>query len=71
LVGQIGKIKGCHVIGIAGGADKCKLLTEQLGFDAAIDYKSENVGKVSLFLPDKLIFKEDQGTCTEWGQYIF
>jgi NADPH-dependent curcumin reductase len=43
LVGQIGKIKGCHVVGIAGGPDKCKWITEELGFDAAIDYKSENV----------------------------
>ncbi len=41
LVGQIAKIKGCRVIGIAGGEDKCRYLTEELGFDAAIDYKSE------------------------------
>ncbi|MGZ5032908.1 MAG: NADP-dependent oxidoreductase [Usitatibacter sp.] len=43
LVGQIAKIKGCRVIGIAGGADKCRYLTEKLGFDASIDYKSEDV----------------------------
>ena len=43
LVGQIGKIAGCRVIGIAGGAQKCAYLTEQLGFDAAIDYRSEKV----------------------------
>lgn len=43
VVGQIGKIKGCKVIGIAGGAAKCKYIVEELGFDAAIDYKSENV----------------------------
>lgn len=42
-VGQIGKIIGCRVIGLAGGADKCRYLTEELGFDAAIDYKAENV----------------------------
>jgi NADPH-dependent curcumin reductase CurA len=40
--GQIAKIKGCRVIGIAGGADKCRYVTE-LGFDAAIDYKKDNV----------------------------
>ncbi|MEQ8326896.1 MAG: NADP-dependent oxidoreductase [Parvibaculum sp.] len=45
IVGQIAKIKGCTVIGIAGGAKKCKLLTDELGFDAAIDYKAEPVGK--------------------------
>lgn len=43
LVGQIGKIKGCRVVGIAGGAEKCRWLTEELGFDAAIDYKNESV----------------------------
>ncbi|MEZ5462905.1 NADP-dependent oxidoreductase [Dokdonella sp.] len=43
VVGQIAKIKGCKVIGIAGGADKCRYITEDLGFDAAIDYKSEDV----------------------------
>jgi NADPH-dependent curcumin reductase CurA len=44
IVGQIGKLKGCKVIGIAGGADKCRFITEELGFDHAIDYKSEDVG---------------------------
>src|SRR5208282_5365321 len=43
VVGQIAKIKGCPAIGIAGGAEKCRWLTDELGFDAAIDYKSENV----------------------------
>src|SRR6476469_7627005 len=39
IVGQIAKIKGCRVIGIAGGRDKCNWLTSELGFDAAVDYK--------------------------------
>jgi len=43
LVGQIAKLKGTRVIGIAGGADKVRYLVEELGFDAAIDYKSEDV----------------------------
>ncbi len=43
VVGQIAKIKGCHAIGIAGGAEKCRWLTDEAGFDAAIDYKSEDV----------------------------
>ncbi|MES2037285.1 MAG: NADP-dependent oxidoreductase, partial [Pseudomonadota bacterium] len=43
IVGQIAKIKGARVVGIAGGADKVRYLTEELGFDAAIDYKSEDV----------------------------
>lgn len=46
VVGQIAKIKGCRVVGIAGGADKCKYITQECGFDAAIDYKSEDVRKM-------------------------
>lgn len=45
VVGQIAKIKGCRVVGIAGGPEKCAWLKNELGFDAVIDYKSENVGK--------------------------
>ncbi|GAB55137.1 prostaglandin reductase 2 [Glaciecola punicea ACAM 611] len=45
LVGQIAKIKGCRVVGIAGGKEKCQFLVDELGFDAAIDYKNENVKK--------------------------
>ena len=45
VVGQIAKIKGCRVIGIAGGPEKCRLLTEELGFDAAIDYRNDNVAQ--------------------------
>src|SRR5262249_20374173 len=44
LVGQIAKIKGCRAVGIAGGPDKCRYLGE-IGFDAAIDYKNEDVKK--------------------------
>ncbi|HXF45834.1 MAG TPA: NADP-dependent oxidoreductase [Burkholderiaceae bacterium] len=43
VVGQIAKIKGCRAVGIAGGADKCRYVVEELGFDAAIDYKREDV----------------------------
>jgi len=43
VVGQIGKIKGLRVVGIAGGAEKCRYLTDQLGFDAAVDYKAGNL----------------------------
>jgi NADPH-dependent curcumin reductase CurA len=43
IVGQLAKINGCHVIGIAGGAQKCSYITDELGFDAAIDYKNENL----------------------------
>lgn len=45
LAGQIGKIKGCRVVGIAGGPEKCAWLTTELGFDAAVDYKAGNLFK--------------------------
>lgn len=43
LVGQIGKIKGCEVIGLAGSDDKCRWLTEELHFDATINYRAANL----------------------------
>lgn len=42
-VGQIGKIKGLKVIGIAGSDEKCKWLVDELGFDSAINYKTQDV----------------------------
>jgi NADPH-dependent curcumin reductase len=45
VVGQIAKLKGCRVVGIAGGPEKCAWIVDQLGFDAAIDYKREDVSK--------------------------
>jgi NADPH-dependent curcumin reductase CurA len=43
VVGQLAKAEGATVIGIAGGPEKCRVLTEEFGFDAAIDYRNENV----------------------------
>jgi NADPH-dependent curcumin reductase CurA len=43
LAGQIARIKGCRVVGIAGGPAKCRYIVDDLGFDASIDYKLENV----------------------------
>ncbi|MEU6699930.1 NADP-dependent oxidoreductase [Pseudonocardia sp. NPDC046786] len=45
VVGQLAKIKGCRVVGIAGGPEKCAWLVDELGFDAAIDYRTEDVRK--------------------------
>jgi NADPH-dependent curcumin reductase len=45
VVGQIASIKGCHVVGIAGGTQKCDYVVKDLGFDAAIDYKVADIGK--------------------------
>jgi NADPH-dependent curcumin reductase CurA len=44
-VGQIAKIKGCRVVGIAGGREKCEMAVKQYGFDACVDYKNEDVRK--------------------------
>jgi len=52
IAGQIGKIKGCRVVGIAGSAEKCIWLTEELGFDHAINYKTDDIGaKLDEFCP--------------------
>ena len=45
VVGQLARLGGCRTIGIAGGAQKCAYVTQELKFDACIDYKSEDVGK--------------------------
>jgi len=53
VAGQIAKIKGCRVVGIAGGPEKCGWLTREAHFDAAIDYKSEDIGaRLSELCPD-------------------
>lgn len=45
VAGQIAKIDGCRVVGIAGGPEKCRFVVDELGFDAAIDYKAGDVRK--------------------------
>ena len=45
IAGQIAKLRGGHVIGIAGGPEKCRWVTETAGFDACIDYKSQNISE--------------------------
>jgi NADPH-dependent curcumin reductase len=53
IVGQIARIKGCRAVGIAGGAEKCRWLVEEVGFDAAIDYKSADLRKeLKVHAPD-------------------
>lgn len=63
VVGQIAKIKGARVVGIAGGPEKCEWLTESLGFDAAIDYKNESVAEgVARHCPDRInVFFDNVG----------
>jgi len=63
VVGQIAKRKGCRVVGIAGGSKKCAWLTEKAHFDAAIDYKNEDVGtRLSELCPDGIdVFFDNVG----------
>ena len=53
VAGQIAKIKGCSVFGIAGSDEKCRWLTDELGFDGAINYKTQDIGAaLDAFCPD-------------------
>ena len=45
VVGQIAKIKGCRVIGIAGGEQKCRFVKEELGFDGCLDHRQPNLAE--------------------------
>jgi NADPH-dependent curcumin reductase CurA len=45
VVGQIAKIKGCRAVGIAGGADKCRFVTGELGFDACVDHRAPDFAR--------------------------
>jgi hypothetical protein len=61
IVGQIGKLKGCRVIGIAGGPEKCRFVTEELGFDHAIDYKAHDIGAaLDTLVPDGIDINFEQ-----------
>ena len=44
VAGQIAKLKGCRVVGIAGGPEKCSYVSDELGFDGVVDYKAGDVG---------------------------
>jgi hypothetical protein len=63
VVGQIARIKGCRAIGIAGTAEKCAWLVDELGFDAAIDYRTEDVSaRLGELCPDGLdVFFDNVG----------
>lgn len=63
LVGQLAKVKGCRIVGIAGGADKCRYATEALGFDVALDhYESDLAGRLRQACPKGIdIYFENVG----------
>ena len=63
VAGQIAKLKGCRVVGIAGGPEKCAYLVDELGFDGAIDYKNENIrNRLSELCPKRVdVFFDNVG----------
>lgn len=63
MVGQLAKAQGCRVIGVAGGQEKTRWLTDELGFDAAVDYREGNLGKaVRTAAPDGIdVFFDNVG----------
>ncbi len=75
LVGQIARIKGCRSVGIAGGAAKCALLTHELGFDAAVDYKAGDtrralrarVRMASMFISTTSAATSSRPACSTWS----
>ena len=62
-VGQIAKIHGCRVVGVAGGADKCAFCVDELGFDACVDYKADDLdGQLAAACPDGIdVYFENVG----------
>ena len=55
VAGQIARLKNCRVVGIAGGAEKCAFVVDELGFDACVDYKNEDVAKrLKELCPDRI-----------------
>jgi len=62
-VGQIGKIKGCHVVGVAGGAEKCRHAVEVLGFDRCLDHHADDFAQqLSQACPDGIdVYYENVG----------
>lgn len=66
IVGQIARIQGCRAVGIAGGEDKCRWLVEELGFDAAIDYKAGDLRRqLKIHAPNGIdIFFDNVGGAT-------
>jgi NADPH-dependent curcumin reductase len=63
VVGQIAKIKGARVVGVAGGDQKCRMLVDELGFDAAVDYKQGDLlGQLRGHTPDRVdVFFDNVG----------
>ena len=68
VVGQLARLRGCRVVGIAGGPEKCAYVVEELGFDACVDYKAGNLeADLAAATPDGVdaIFENVGGACLD------
>lgn len=68
VVGQLARLRGCRVIGIAGGPEKCAYVVDELGFDACVDYKAGNLeADLAAATPDGIdaIFENVGGACLD------
>jgi len=63
VVGQIARLKGCRVVGIAGGADKCRYAVQELGFDACLDHRADDLAqRLAEVVPDGIdVYFENVG----------
>jgi NADPH-dependent curcumin reductase CurA len=68
VVGQLARLRGCRVVGIAGGAEKCAYVVDELGFDACVDYQAGNLeAELAAATPDGIdaIFENVGGACLD------
>ncbi|MRW84719.1 zinc-binding dehydrogenase [Pseudoduganella sp. FT26W] len=68
VVGQLARLRGCRVVGIAGGAEKCAYVVDELGFDACVDYKAGKLeADLAAATPDGVdaIFENVGGACLD------
>ena len=70
VAGQLAKREGCHVVGIAGGADKCRYVTDELGFDACVDHKGDLAATLDAACPKGIdVYFENVGGAVQRAVY--
>jgi NADPH-dependent curcumin reductase len=70
VAGQLAKREGCHVVGIAGGTDKCRYVTDELGFDACVDHRGDLDGALDVACPNGIdVYFENVGGAVQRAVY--
>jgi NADPH-dependent curcumin reductase CurA len=70
VAGQLAKREDCHVVGIAGGADKCRYVTDELGFDACVDHKGDLAAALDAACPKGVdVYFENVGGAVQRAVY--